>query len=63
MRAIFEALGIHDIVAKSLGSNNVYAMIAATFDALDKINSPKSVAARRNKTVAEIDVQKHKKKV
>lgn len=49
MRAIFDSLGVHDIVAKSIGSTNVYTMIAATFDALKKLSSPKSIAARRDK--------------
>lgn len=54
MRSIFESLGVHDIVAKSLGSSNVYAMIAATFDALSRLSSPKMVAARRGKNITEI---------
>jgi len=54
MRAIFEALGIQDVVAKSLGSNNPYNMIKATFDALESINSPRMVAAKRGKKVGDI---------
>ena len=54
MRAIFDSIGIHDIVAKSLGSSNVYAMIAATFDALSKLSSPKMIAERRNKKMNEL---------
>ena len=54
MRAIFEMLGIHDVVAKSLGSSNVHNMVGATFDALQKLSSPKQIAERRGKTVAEI---------
>lgn len=54
MRAIFECLGIQDIVAKSLGSNNVYAVARATFAALLKTKSPKAIAQKRDKTVAEI---------
>ena len=57
MRAVFDSLGIHDIVAKSIGSTNVYAMIAATFDALNKLASPKSIAMRRGKKVNEISVK------
>lgn len=57
MRAIFDSLGIHDIVAKSIGSTNVYAMISATFDALNKLASPKSIAMRRDKKVNEISVK------
>ena len=54
MRAIFESLGIHDIVAKSLGSSNVYVMIAATFDALSKLTSPQQISKRRGKDISEI---------
>jgi len=54
MRAVFEALGIHDIVAKSVGSSNPHNMIKATFDALEHVNSPRSVAMRRGKKVSEI---------
>ncbi len=57
MRAIFDSLGIHDIVAKSLGSNNVYTMIAATFDALSQLSSPKSIAETRGKKVNEISTK------
>jgi small subunit ribosomal protein S5 len=54
MRALFEALGIHDIVAKSVGSSNPHNMIKATFDALDQVSSPRSVAVRRGKKVSDI---------
>lgn len=54
MRAIFEVLGVQDVVAKSLGSNNPYNMIKATFDALQSINSPRMVAAKRGKKVGDI---------
>ena len=54
MRAVFETLGIQDVVAKSLGSSNPYNMVRATFAALKYENSPRSVAARRNKKVSEI---------
>lgn len=54
MRAVFEALGVQDVVAKSLGSNNPYNMIKATFDALLSINSPRMVAAKRGKKVGDI---------
>jgi hypothetical protein len=54
MRAIFEVLGIQDVVAKSLGSNNPYNMIKATFNALESINSPRMVAAKRGKKVGDI---------
>ena len=54
MRAIFEALGVHDVVAKSIGSANPHNMIKATFVALGQATSPRAVAARRGKKVAEI---------
>ncbi len=52
MRAVFESLGVHDVVAKSQGSSNPYNMIRATFDALSHEDSPRSVAARRNLKVS-----------
>ena len=54
MRAVFETVGVQDVVAKSIGTANPYNMIKATFDALTHLNSPRSVAARRGKKVAEI---------
>ena len=54
MRAIFEALGVQDVVAKSVGSSNPHNMIKATFVALGQATSPRAVAARRGKKVAEI---------
>lgn len=54
MRAIFESLGISDIVAKSVGTSNRYNMVKATFDALSRTQSPRDVAARRGKKVGEI---------
>ena len=54
MRAVFDMLGIHDVVAKSLGSSNVHNMVGATFDALTNLSSPKLIAERRNKKVSEI---------
>jgi len=54
MRAIFECAGIHDIVAKSVGTSNPYNMIAATFAALKALVSPKIVAERRSKEISEI---------
>lgn len=54
MRAVFEALGVHDIVAKSLGTSNRNNMVRATFDALTSIDSPRSVAQRRGKKVGDI---------
>jgi len=52
MRAVFESLGVHDVVAKSEGSSNPYNMIRATFDALGREDSPRSVAARRGLKVS-----------
>lgn len=54
LRAIFEALGVQDVVAKSIGSNNSISMVNATFDALKKMESPRQVAARRGKKVSDI---------
>ncbi len=54
MRAVFEAVGIQDIVAKAIGSNNPYSMVNATFEALKNIQSPRHVAGRRNKKVGDI---------
>ena len=54
MRAVFEALGIHDVVAKSLGSRNPHNMVKATFDGLMRAASPRSVASRRGKKVSDL---------
>jgi small subunit ribosomal protein S5 len=54
MRAVFESLGMHDVVAKSLGSSNPYNLVRATFDALKHEDSPRSVAARRGLKVSQI---------
>jgi len=54
MRAVFESLGVHDVVTKSIGTSNPYNMIRATFDALTSQTSPKSVAQRRGKKVADL---------
>ena len=54
MRAVFEALGVHDVVTKSVGSSNPYNMVKAMFNALDKLASPREVAAKRGKKVGEI---------
>jgi small subunit ribosomal protein S5 len=54
MRAVFEMVGVQDVVAKSIGSQNPYNMVRATFDALGKELSPRQVAARRGKKVADI---------
>ncbi len=54
MRAVFEAVGIQDIVAKAIGSNNPYSMVNATFEALKNMQSPRHIASRRNKKVSDI---------
>ena len=54
MRAVFEALGIQDIVAKSVGSSNPHNMIRATFEALKMVSSPKMIAARRGLKINDI---------
>ncbi|MEZ5773988.1 MAG: 30S ribosomal protein S5 [Hyphomicrobiaceae bacterium] len=54
MRAVFETLGVQDIVAKSMGTSNPYNMVRATFDALKHEDSPRGVAARRGKKVSDI---------
>jgi small subunit ribosomal protein S5 len=54
MRAVFETLGVKDIVAKSVGTSNPHNMIKATFEALQLLNSPRMVATRRGKKVGDL---------
>ena len=54
MRAVFEVMGVTDIVAKSLGSSNPYNMVRATFDALNKATTPAEIAAKRGLNVEDI---------
>lgn len=54
MRAIFEVMGVTNVVAKSIGSTNPYNMVRATLDGLSKMNTPSEVAAKRGKSVEEI---------
>ena len=54
MRAVFECLGVQDIVTKSIGSSNPFNMVRATFAALQNQTSPRMVAAKRGKKVSEI---------
>ena len=54
MRAVFESLGVADVVTKSVGTSNPYNMIRATIDGLKQEQSPRSVAQRRGKKVADI---------
>src|SRR4029079_2152104 len=54
MRAVFESLGVADVVTKSIGTSNPYNMIRATFEALGEQTSPQSVAQRRGKKIADL---------
>ncbi|TNF86931.1 MAG: 30S ribosomal protein S5 [Gammaproteobacteria bacterium] len=54
MRAVLEAAGVHNVLCKSYGSTNPVNVVRATFDALQNMRSPESVAAKRGKTVEEI---------
>ncbi|MCH9807537.1 MAG: 30S ribosomal protein S5 [Alphaproteobacteria bacterium] len=54
MRAVFEMLGVHDVVAKSLGSTNPYNVVRATIDALKDQENPRTIAARRGLKVSDI---------
>jgi small subunit ribosomal protein S5 len=58
MRAVFDVLGMQDIVAKSIGSSNPYNMVRATFDALKHQDSPRSVAQRRNIKVSALQARR-----
>jgi small subunit ribosomal protein S5 len=54
MRAVFETMGVQDVVAKCIGTSNPHNMIKATFDALVNVSSPRAIAAKRGKKVGEI---------
>jgi small subunit ribosomal protein S5 len=58
MRAVFDALGVQDVVAKSIGSSNPYNMVRATFDALKHQDSPRSVAQRRSIKVSTLQARR-----
>ena len=58
MRAVFESLGMHDVVAKSLGSSNPYNLVRATFDALKREDSPRTIAARRGLKVSQLQARR-----
>ena len=60
MRSVFEALGIQDIVAKSIGTTNPHNMVRATFDALDQLDSLERIAIRRGKTINDLFYKKKK---
>lgn len=54
MRAVFEALGVHDVVAKSQGSQNPHNMVKATFEALKSLRAPRDIAAKRGMKIGEV---------
>jgi len=54
MRAVFEAVGVHNILAKCIGSSNPYNVVRATLNGLQSLNSPSEIAAKRGKSVEEI---------
>ena len=54
MRAVLECLGVQDVVGKSIGTSNPYNMVRATFDALKRMESPRTIANKRGKKVSEI---------
>jgi len=54
MRAVFEALGIHDVVSKSIGTSNPQNLVRATFEALTSVSSPRQIAHKRGKKVGDI---------
>src|SRR5262249_46608772 len=58
MRAVFETLGMQDVVAKSIGSSHPYKMVRGKFDALYSHNTPRSVAARRNVKVSSLQARR-----
>jgi len=58
MRAVFDCLGVQDVVAKVVGSSNPYNMVNATFEALKSMQSPRQVAARRGRKVSDIVAQR-----
>lgn len=54
MRAVFDAVGVHNVLAKSMGSTNPLNVVRATINGLTDMNNPEAIAAKRGKTVAEI---------
>jgi small subunit ribosomal protein S5 len=54
MRAVFEAVGVRNVLAKSYGSRNPINVVRATMDALTRVPAPEKIAAKRGKTIAEI---------
>ena len=61
MRAVFETLGVQDVVSKSVGSSSPYNMVRATFEGLKSIQSPRNIASRRGLRVSDIFGKKNKK--
>ena len=61
MRAVFETLGIQDVVSKSVGSSSPYNMVRATFEGLKSIQSPRNIASRRGLKVSDIFGKKNRK--
>ena len=60
IRSVFEALGVQDVVAKSIGTTNPHNMVRATFDALDQLDDIKKIAERRGKKVTDLYFKKKK---
>ena len=58
MRAVFETLGVQDVVTKSIGTSNPHNMVRATFEALRRIQSPRAVASKRGKKVSELGIRR-----
>jgi small subunit ribosomal protein S5 len=58
MRSLFEALGIHDVVSKSVGTSNYHNTVRATFEALKNISSPRQVAAKLGKKVSDLNARR-----
>lgn len=58
MRSVFEALGVHDVVSKSMGTNNSYNVVRSTISALRMTESPRQVAKRRGLTIADINTRR-----
>ena len=63
MRAVFETLGVQDVVAKSIGTSNPHNMLKATFQAMETMKSPRAVASKRGKKVNEIVERREEKKL
>merc|ERR1712007_120240 len=62
MRAVFEALGLQDVVSKSIGTNNPINMVRATFDAFKSVLSPRDVAVKRGLKISDLVVRRKEKK-